>query len=307
MNAEARMEDDKTPAADRPRVVLMGEFSAGKSTLTNILLGSAPLPVQVTATRLPPVHLRAGVPAAVAVDRDGGRHDIAISDLSGARLAEMARIEMTLRADILELCDLVDMPGISDPNMPADLWQDVVRPGDLVVWCTHATQAWRQSEAAVWDRIRAETDGRNILLINQFDKLRNPRDRDRVLRRVTLEAGAKFAAVFPISLRDAEAAGEDFAAWQASGADAFLTRLIGMVLDPASVPAPAVEAPPAPEQTVAPPETPAPAETATAATLPGAGGENVVRLNLQVTPRRVQARPGSRDRLPQGSAVDIGA
>ena len=291
--------------AERPRVVLMGEFSAGKSTLTNILLGTAPLPVQVTATRLPPVHLRAGAPAAVAVDRDGGRHDIAASDLSGARLAEMARIEMTLRADILELCDLVDMPGISDPNMPADLWENVVRPGDLVVWCTHATQAWRQSEAAVWDRLRADTCGRNILLINQFDKLRNPRDRDRVLRRVIAEAGAKFAAVFAISLRDAEAAGEDFAAWAASGADAFLTRLIGMVLDPA--PAPEADVPQAPDKAGTVPDEPVPAEVAPEAPQPASDGENVVRLNLQVTPRRVQARAGGRDRLPQGSAVDIGA
>ena len=39
----------------RPRVALMGEFSAGKSTLSNLLIGRAALPVNVTATQLPPV------------------------------------------------------------------------------------------------------------------------------------------------------------------------------------------------------------------------------------------------------------
>ena len=39
----------------RPLVALMGEFSAGKSTLSNLLIGKQALPVNVTATQLPPV------------------------------------------------------------------------------------------------------------------------------------------------------------------------------------------------------------------------------------------------------------
>ena len=53
-------------AGQKPRVVLMGEFSAGKSTLSNILLEGAPLPMRVTATRLPPVHISYGAPSARA-------------------------------------------------------------------------------------------------------------------------------------------------------------------------------------------------------------------------------------------------
>ena len=39
----------------RPRIALMGEFSAGKSTLANLMVGSDPVPMQVVATQLPPV------------------------------------------------------------------------------------------------------------------------------------------------------------------------------------------------------------------------------------------------------------
>jgi len=35
----------------RPRIALMGEFSAGKSTLSNLLLGARPLPEKVTHFR----------------------------------------------------------------------------------------------------------------------------------------------------------------------------------------------------------------------------------------------------------------
>ena len=89
-----------------------------------------------------------------------------------------------MQADTLELCDLVDMPGISDPNMAADTWDEVLTRNDHVVWCTHATQAWRQSEAALWEHLRGATSGSNLLLITQFDKLRSPRDQSRVLARV---------------------------------------------------------------------------------------------------------------------------
>ena len=44
----------------KPRIALMGEFSAGKSTLANMLVGAQHLPVQVTATQLPPVWISQG-------------------------------------------------------------------------------------------------------------------------------------------------------------------------------------------------------------------------------------------------------
>ena len=44
-------------------------------------------------------------------------------------------------ASVLELCDIIDFPGISDPNMPAEVWQRVISKADAVIWCSHAVQA----------------------------------------------------------------------------------------------------------------------------------------------------------------------
>ena len=58
---EALEKNAEQPAGQRrPRVCLMGEFSAGKSTLSNLLLGAEALPVNVTATQLPPVWISEG-------------------------------------------------------------------------------------------------------------------------------------------------------------------------------------------------------------------------------------------------------
>ncbi|MBY6068937.1 dynamin family protein [Leisingera aquaemixtae] len=215
----------------KPRLALMGEFSAGKSTLTNLLVGRQPLPTRVTATRLPPVWISHGAEGARLVGTDGSEAPVPLEDLASVPLETTALIRLSLPAEALELCDLIDMPGISDPNMPASVWQNLLPEVDSVIWCTHATQAWRQSEAAAWEEIAARLDAPSTLLITHFDKLKTPRDRDRVLRRVQKETGDAFNAIFPLSLSQALSAGEDMEAWKTSGADGFIEYLVDLLLN----------------------------------------------------------------------------
>lgn len=215
----------------KPRLALMGEFSAGKSTLTNLLVGRQILPTRVTATRLPPVWISYGDEAAFVVSTDGTQTPISPEDLAGVPMESTAMIRLFFPSDALTLCDLIDMPGISDPNMPAEVWQSLIPQVDGVVWCTHATQAWRQSEAAVWESLAETVNGPNILLITHFDKLRSERDRARVAARVTKETGDLFDSIFPISLSQALAAGDDMEAWSDSGADRLVEFLVETLLN----------------------------------------------------------------------------
>ncbi len=134
----------------KPRIALMGEFSAGKSTLSNLLIGGNALPVRVTATQLPPVWICAGDEDPFYVDVNEVSHSVDLNDLSDIDVEDTQYIRFFRNVDVLGLCDLIDMPGISDPNMSSDVWERMVPYMDAVIWCTHATQAWRQSEAAVW-------------------------------------------------------------------------------------------------------------------------------------------------------------
>jgi hypothetical protein len=294
----------------KPRLVLMGEFSSGKSTLSNILLGGATLPMQVTATRLPPVIVSCGAPGAFARTHAGEVVPVDLTDLSALTPQHYRSLHVTLQSDTLELCDLVDMPGISDPNMPADTWDQLVGENDHVIWCTHATQAWRQSEAAAWDRMRGATRGANLLLVTQFDKLRTPRDRARVMNRVLAETAGKFSAVFPVSLLDAMAAGDDFDAWRESGAHAVMERMVEILLAPhAAAETPSVQPDLAPLILQKPlsQSTESPGSSAVlnvnfdqngrrqTERLAGTESLDVIR-EVRVMPRRVQARPDANDR-----------
>ncbi len=213
----------------KPRIALMGEFSAGKSTLSNLLLGSRPLPEKVTATRLSPVWMASGSEPPYRVDVDGTEELVSIEHLEEIPVEETKVIRLFFESDILDVCDLIDFPGISDPNMSTDVVERMLEEVDAVLWCTHATQAWRQSEQAVWDQMPEAVKKRSILLITRFDKLTNERDRGRVLKRVQHETKGQFGGTFPISLLQALQAGDDYEKWDESGAGAFSDHLIEMV------------------------------------------------------------------------------
>ena len=223
------------PDKAKPVFALMGEFSAGKSTLANLLLGSGLSPVKVTATQLPPVWFKRGSGNPIVVGTDGTETEIALSELEGVAVDSTAYVRVFVESDLLEILEIIDMPGNSDPNMSADVWRRSLHHADGVIWCTHANQAWRQSEAAAWEDVDPELYPYSILLLTRFDKIREEKDRQRLLRRVESEAKDLFRAVLPISLLQATEAGEDREAWEASGAETFLKALLDVAMDPMPV------------------------------------------------------------------------
>lgn len=213
-------------ASRKPRLALMGEFSAGKSTLANMLIGVQHLPVQVTATQLPPVWISQGNAPPYRVDLEGKSIPVSLARLEDVPIVETAYIRMFEQSDILSLCDIIDMPGISDPNMPAAVWQRVLPQADGVIWCTHATQAWRQSESAIWATMTPQLQQRSLLLLTRIDKIVADRDRDRIVKRVAKETTGQFSGpCLPISLTRAIAARNDPIAFEAAGATAFFSAL----------------------------------------------------------------------------------
>jgi hypothetical protein len=84
--------------------------------------------------------------------------------------------------------------------MSSEVWERVIGKADGVIWCTHATQAWRQSEAAFWEEMPESLRRHAVLLLTRMDKILDPRDRKRVMARVAAETGDAFRSIHPVSL-----------------------------------------------------------------------------------------------------------
>ncbi|GIT85524.1 dynamin family protein [Roseobacter sp. OBYS 0001] len=212
-----------------PRIALMGEFSAGKSTLVNLMVGANPLPVQVVATQLPPVWMAYGSQPSVIVDLAGNEVPCRLDELNGMSLDDVAFIKFYCEEEILKRCELIDMPGISDPNMASIIWERMMPFADGVVWCSPATQAWRQSEAAVWEGVEAKVQANSILLLTRADMLLTARDKARVITRVKSEADAAFRDILMMSLTQARDAMDNEELWHESGADDFVLAFLSLV------------------------------------------------------------------------------
>ncbi|SEL75305.1 hypothetical protein SAMN05444413_11555 [Roseivivax marinus] len=267
-----------TRSARRPRLLIAGEFSAGKTRLINGLLGGAVLPSNVTATHLPPVWLVGGGSARMAVDLSGEAR--AIEALDGIDVAATHHCVLSHHADCLARLDLIDTPGSSDPNMTAESWERMLPLADAVVWCTNATQAWRQSEKAVWQDMPEALRANATLLVTHADRLPDRRAADRVLRRVQREAGPFFAHILLASLIEPEDLARigDHLGRLAEGLDALPGRADKLTAELAAQP---VARPHGSEAApVAPPRRVAPAETARPTRPMRPGRSNVVRLPL---------------------------
>ena len=211
----------------KPAIALMGEFSAGKSTLLNFLLRRQVLPTQVTATQLPPVWLSYGTADPYIMYNDGTRAPVDLTRLDDIPVTGTRFLRIFMEADILEAMDLIDTPGISDPNIPPEVWRRAAGYVNGVIWCTHATQAWRESERAAWVSLPERLRNHSLLLVTRADKL-GEKDRQKVLRRVNREAGSLFAKSILFSALDAIRARDSADAddlWTKSGGEKFVDAL----------------------------------------------------------------------------------
>lgn len=275
-----------TPSSAKPIIGIMGEFSAGKSTLSNLLIGADHLPQKVTATRLPPVKLSYGDEQIVRVLDDGSEEVQHVDDLGEVPFEGTQYIKCFIKAPILESFDLIDFPGISDPNLPMSQWEDMVEDVSAVIWCTHSTQSWRQSEVGVWESVPKEIRDQSILLITRFDKLKTDLEKKRVFARVKNEAGHLFHAIYPVALLHALNSERGSAKWAASGAENLFNaveRMAGL--------APATRQP-SPQAAASADQSVAPSQSAPAAAEAGP----------RILPRRVKAGDGGgRERPPARS------
>ncbi|WP_347312237.1 hypothetical protein [Defluviimonas sp. SAOS-178_SWC] len=296
----------------------MGEFSAGKSTLANLLMNDDYSPVQVTATQMPPVWYAQGDGPALRIAMDGSEEPLDSDEAGAISVRNTRAIRKFVAAEILEACDIIDMPGSSDPNITEDIWQRMLPLADAVIWCTPATQAWRQSEAALWEEAPGRLFPRSLLLITRIDKVLSEADQRRLIGRVQREAGPMFREVIPVSLIEAQDAVDDPDAWRSSGVEAVLAGLgeiiaeveRGLALEPQTDPSDlfaanpvepdevGAEAPmqihPAPVEPA--PVAPAPDDADTVASAPDAAAAMPEAAEeaptVRVVPRRVVARTG---------------
>jgi hypothetical protein len=186
------------------RVVIIGEFNSGKTSLVNALVGASVLPASFTThTAYPTVVRFAAAPSISAEIAQRKRIAIAWDQVDGAPSRHIHRLHIGMPLDRLRTLRAIDTPGL-------DLADDALvertlracSNADAVIWCTPAMQAWKASEQQAWLALPKAVRTRGILAVTFMDALRSPGDAARLMARLNADAGPLFRKIVTTSPRE---------------------------------------------------------------------------------------------------------
>jgi uncharacterized tellurite resistance protein B-like protein/ribosome biogenesis GTPase A len=205
--------------SQRFRVAVVGEFSKGKSTLLNALLGEKIQPVRATpcsgtvtilkygSKRRVICHYKNGYKEEISPEEYQKKASISRNAASGSIADEKATseiAEIVFEHPELELCsngvEIIDTPGLNEEAERAVATQQVLKTADAVIFLTQANNVLTKTEEELLLYLKKELNygkedegARNIFIaVNFFDWLESEEDRQDVKERVeTIVYGAK--------------------------------------------------------------------------------------------------------------------
>jgi len=221
-----------------PRLALFGEFSAGKSSIVNLLLGRDVLPTSVLSSTRRPTFVRYAPDLQIeAISEEGKREPVSLEVVKTFAQEDIRHLNIGMPNELLRHVEVLDTPGFADPFHDPERTLDVVESADICIWCTLATQAWRQSELRIWSSLPARLRTHGILVVTHIDALAHRGERRRILTRLKREAGNLFAEIVLLAVPDAmramRADGQiiDAHLWRDSGGSALIAALEGAVIN----------------------------------------------------------------------------
>ncbi len=214
------------------RVALGGEFSSGKSSLANMLLGKEVINTSVTASTLPTVISRfAEEDQTVAHWPDGTVKEWDSVTVDATETDGAERIVVCFNRGILKQFEFLDTPGTGDPTRDEDQIEHMARTAHMVLWCTNGAQAWRETERHLWADLPKRLHDSSILVVTHVDMPRVAKSVDRLMGRMKKEALPHFSETVPVATLQAQEArnevGEitDKKLWTSSGGEGLLAAM----------------------------------------------------------------------------------
>jgi len=193
--------------SQRFRVAVVGEFSQGKSTLLNALVGEEIQPVRAIPCSGTVTVLKYGArKRVICLYKDGQEEEIPFEQYQvKAAISEEAAInsfsdelansnidEIIFEHPDLNFCssgvEIVDTPGLNEHPERTALTQKLLKDTDAVIFLTNALKALTWGERQLVEDLRTQLNGGDpdapadnlFILVNFMDLLRRERDRQQV-------------------------------------------------------------------------------------------------------------------------------
>ncbi|WP_039018367.1 dynamin family protein [Halocynthiibacter namhaensis] len=215
-------------------IAFAGEFSAGKSSLANMLAGADILPTGIRHLPLPLVILNYSEKPRTVAGWWGKEHK-AFDGVALEAAAETAPdfISVGMNTTALQQVSLFDLPGAGASGVTYDDTNtlDLLKFVDCAIWCTNGTSAWRESERALWSQVPGDLMKNSLLAVTHADLPSVIDDMPQLMQRLSAEKGTMFRDVVPIATPEAvhalaDGPEPDFDRWDASGGQLLAEKIL---------------------------------------------------------------------------------
>jgi tRNA U34 5-carboxymethylaminomethyl modifying GTPase MnmE/TrmE/uncharacterized tellurite resistance protein B-like protein len=199
--------------SQRFRVAVVGEFSQGKSTILNALLGEEIQPVRDIPCSGTVTVLRYGeqkrviccykdkrqeeIPLEQYQEKAAISEEAALGNITeGLANSEVSQIsEIIFEHPNLELCrygvEIVDSPGLNEHPERTEITQQLLKDTDVVIFVTNASRPLTQGERELLESLKNQLNGNEqepannlFILVNFWDLLRSENSRQQVQKRI---------------------------------------------------------------------------------------------------------------------------
>lgn len=189
-----------------PLIAVIGQFSSGKSTFLNALLGQDILPSGLTPVTAKAVRLKfAKMPLLSVKFINGSESLLASSDLAELNKLGDQVSGMTLYApsEILKEINFIDTPGLNSlRDADTKETKNTLKKVSGAIWLSLANNAAKASELESIKEILKANDLKAICLINQKDKL-SEEELESLLKHARQTYGELFEDIIAISSKQA--------------------------------------------------------------------------------------------------------
>lgn len=179
-------------------IAVVGEFNRGKSTFINAFLHQDVLPSEILATTATITRVKNRfTPGAKVCYQDGTEQEISLNFLK----EYVTKLSETLEATAAKIAEaivyyplpfskdydieIIDTPGLSDDPQMTEKTLAILQQSDMAIMLISATSPLAMSESEfITDKLLGGGIIKILLVVNQIDQLKSPKDAERVINLV---------------------------------------------------------------------------------------------------------------------------